>query len=247
MFIPFLMAGHPNLTATAEILKELAKMGVDAVEIGIPFSDPIADGPINQKAAEIALQQGVTLQQCLTMIQELREQECHIPIILFSYLNPILHLGWENFAQLAQQAKVNAVLIVDLPPEEAGVAYPLLKAHNIGMVFLASPTTDPKRFRYYQQYPPLFLYYVSRLGVTGLQKELSESLKTELTALKKQLDLPICVGFGISTPEQARQVGPLCDGVVVGSALVQMLDQTYQERGLLELLQLVKKFYQALR
>ncbi len=245
VFIPFLMAGHPNLAATVEIILGFAKLGVSIVEIGVPFSDPVADGPTNQKAAEIALQQGVTLQQCIDMIKQLRHQGCQISIILYGYLNPIMHMGWENFAAQAQQAQIDAALIVDLPPEEADIPYQLLKKHDVGMIFLASPTTDPKRFHYYQQLPPVFLYYVSRLGVTGMQKELSGSLKKELTALKQQLDLPICVGFGISTPEQAHQVGKLCDGVVVGSALVQLLDQTYAKQGITELLQLTERFYHA--
>jgi tryptophan synthase alpha chain len=241
-FIPFIMAGHPDLKTTFQLILELEKIGVTAIEIGIPFSDPVADGPVNQKAAEIALQQGVTLNQCLEMIQSVREEGCELPIIIFSYLNPILHLGYENFATKAKTAGVDSVLVVDLPPEEAEALYLSLQQQQIGMIFLASPTTNPNRYTYYQKLPPVFIYYVSRLGVTGIQKNLPELLQQELAMIKQQLNFPVCAGFGISTPEQAHTIAQYCDGVIVGSALVNILEHSYHQVGVKAFLELAEEF-----
>ncbi len=246
-FIPFIMAGHPDLKTTFNIILALEKMGVDAIEIGIPFSDPVADGPVNQRAAEAALHQGVTLDQCLQMIQEARTEGCTIPLIIFSYLNPILHMGLENFAMAAKAADIDSVLVVDLPPEEAHDLYSTLQQQDIGMIFLASPTTDPDRYRHYQTLSPTFIYYVSRLGVTGIQKDLPEHLKEELNAIKKNLNLPVCAGFGISTPEQAHTVAQYCDGVIVGSALVNTIENDYPHAGITPFLQLAEDFYSAIK
>jgi tryptophan synthase alpha chain len=248
-FIPFIMAGHPNLKATFHCIFELEKLGANAIEIGIPFSDPIADGPINQKAAGKALSQGVHLTQCLEMMHQARLLGCSIPLILFSYYNPILHLGLEKFADLARKAKVDAVLVVDLPIEESQNFYNLLKKYDLNMVFLASPTTEVERLKLYATMPPVFLYYVSRLGVTGIQENLSQNLQAELTSLKQNLDpnLPICVGFGISTPEQAGTVAQLCDGVIIGSVLVNTLENTYEQNGLNDFIKLAADFRKAIK
>lgn len=246
-FIPFIMAGHPNLRTTFNLILELEKIGVDAIEIGTPFSDPVADGPVNQRAAETALRQGTTLSQCLELITELRAEGCTIPLIIYSYLNPILHLGFELFAEQAKAAQIDSVLVVDLPPEEAGELYNILKKHGVGMIFLASPTTNPERYTSYQALPPTFLYYVSRLGVTGIQKDLPQHLQEELAAVKKNLKLPVCAGFGISTPEQAHTVAKFCDGVIVGSALVNTLENSYHQAGITSFLQLAQQFCNAIK
>ena len=246
-FIPFIMAGQPNLRTTFNLILALEKIGVDAIEIGIPFSDPVADGPVNQRAAETALKQGVTLNQCFELIEEVRAEGCTIPLIIFTYLNPMLHMGFAHFAAKAKAAQVDSVLVVDLPPEEAHELYNILRKHNIGMIFLASPTTNPERYAHYQALPPTFLYYVSRLGVTGMQKELPQHLQEELAAVKKNLNLPVCAGFGISTPEQAHTVAQFCDGVIVGSALVNTLENTYHETGITPFLQLAQQFCNSIK
>lgn len=246
-FIPFIMAGHPTLAATRDIILELATLGADIIELGVPYSDPCADGIINQRASEIALSQGVTLAHCLQIVTEVRAQGCTTPIVLFSYFNPIFRYGLEAFAEQAQRAKIDSVLVVDLPVEEADELYQCLQQHHIGMVFLASPTTVPLRLRHYQRNVPDFLYYVSRLGVTGIQKDLSASLADELATLKTQVNIPICVGFGISTPEQAAIAATSCAGVIMGSALVSVLENSYATAGIKQFVEIAGAFNQAIK
>lgn len=204
----------------------LTESGADIIELGIPFSDPVADGPINQRAAEIALGHGVTLDSALDMVSQVRARGNTTPIIIFSYLNPILAMGYEKFTVKAKESGVNAVLVVDLPPEEGQEFYLHLKKSGIGIVLLASPTTDPARYYLYQQINPVFLYYISRLSVTGIQTALAANLETEIQNLRKALPtIKIAVGFGISTSEQATQIAKFADGVVIGSLLVKTLEE----------------------
>jgi tryptophan synthase alpha chain len=224
-FIPFIMAGHPNLALTEQAILRLAAQGADIIELGVPFSDPVADGPVNQKAAEIALSQGVCLSDIFALVSRVRSSGCTVPILLFSYLNPILALGYERFITDAKAAGIEGVLVVDLPPEEGQDFYVQLQAAGLEFVLLASPTTDPNRYALYRDLNPCFVYYISRLAVTGVQNALSEHLESEVKALRGQLpDSHIAVGFGISTPEQAKQVAHIADGVIVGSLLVKTLE-----------------------
>src|SRR3990167_11560169 len=165
IFIPFIMAGYPTLEKSKQAIIALSAVGANIIELVVPFSDPVADGPVNQRAAEIALRQGTTLDSIFAMVQELRSQGCHTPILLFTYLNPILALGAELFAIKAKEAGVQGVLIVDLPPEEGQAFYMTLNQTGLEIVLLASPTTDPQRFDLYKQLNPSFLYYISRLAV----------------------------------------------------------------------------------
>jgi tryptophan synthase alpha subunit len=191
----------------------------------VPFSDPVADGPINQRAADIALQQGVHLDAVLDLVQSIRESGCLTPIILFSYFNPILAFGCDAFAKAAKAAGVNGVLVVDLPPEEGEAFYGQLKSEGLGVVLLVSPTTNPDRFDVYHRVDPTFIYYISRLSVTGVQDELAPQLAGEIEVLRAHFpNHPIAVGFGISTVEQAQTVAQFADGVVVGSMLVNTLE-----------------------
>ncbi len=223
-FIPFIMAGHPTPEDTVQAILTLAASGADAIELGVPFSDPVADGVINQQAAEVALKQGVTLKQVLSIVSEVRLRQCSVPIILFSYLNPILSLGYEQFALQAKEAGVDGVLVVDLPPEEGEEFYASLKKVGLDFILLVSPTTDPKRFPLYKQLQPSFLYYISRLSVTGTQTVLPSDLARHLKNLREYFPEPkIAVGFGISSIEQATYVASLADGVIVGSLLVKTL------------------------
>lgn len=226
VFIPFIMAGHPTLEASKQAIIALSEAGAPIIELGVPFSDPVADGPVNQRAAEIALKEGTTLERIFVMIQALRSQGCHTPILLFTYLNPILALGVELFAIKAKAAGIQGVLVVDLPPEEGQDFYMTLRQTGLEIVLLVSPTTDPQRFSLYKQLHPSFLYYISRLGVTGMQSALSEHLKADILALRTHFpNTKIAIGFGISNDEQAASVAEFADGVIIGSLLVNALEQ----------------------
>lgn len=227
LFIPFIMAGHPSIEMSIQAIIALAQVGSDIIEIGVPFSDPVADGPVNQQAAEIALNNGVTLDTVLDLVRQVRAQGYDTPIVLFSYLNPILAMGHASFAQKAKTAGVNGVLIVDLPPEEGKEIYATLQQENLEIILLASPTTDPVRFDLYTKLEPAFIYYISRCGVTGTQSNLAIGLEHEVQCLRAYLpkDQKLAVGFGISTVKQAKQVAKFANGVIIGSRLVQTLDE----------------------
>lgn len=243
LFIPFIMAGDPALETTFDALSILSKQGADIIELGIPFSDPIADGPINQRAAEIALSHDINITSILNRVEQLRKQGILTPLILFTYLNPILAFGIASFAEKAKAAGVNGVLIVDLPPEEGSSIYKLFKDFDLEIVLLISPTTERKRLPYYFALNPAFLYYISRLGVTGVQDKLSSTLAEEVQTLRKSIaNIPIAIGFGISTPEQAKAIAQIGDGVVIGSRLV----ETLEKEGLSGFSALVQRFREAI-
>ena len=238
-FIPFIMAGAPSLEVTQQAILALSSMGADLIELGVPFSDPVADGPVNQMAADVALKQGVNLKKILALVKSIRLLGCETPIILFSYFNPILAYGEDSFARDAKAAGVNGLLVVDLPPEEGETFYSRLKAEGLGVVLLVSPTTNPNRFECYHRVSPAFIYYISRLSVTGVQESLASQLPEEIQALKAHFpQKKIVVGFGISTVEQAETVAQLADGVVVGSILV----STLQTDGVAAFTALAKQF-----
>lgn len=247
-FIPFIMAGHPSIDETRLAILALSKAGADLIELGVPFSDPVADGPINQHAADIALKQGVNLNMILALVKSIRLSGCLTPIILFSYFNPILAFGCDAFATEAKASGVNGVLIVDLPPEEGEAFYGRLKAAGLGVVLLVSPTTNPLRFDVYQRVGPAFIYYISRLSVTGVQSDLSPQLASEMQTLRTYFPShPIVIGFGVSTVEQAQTVAELADGVVVGSLLVKTLETEGLEALLRLAHQLARVVHGALR
>jgi len=226
VFIPFIMAGHPSMETTRDALHVLSKAHVDVIELGVPFSDPVADGVVNQRAATDALKQGTTLSSILHLVQSVRLAGVTTPIILFSYFNPILAFGLDAFARDAKAKGVDGVLVVDLPPEEGVAFYTQLKNQGLDVILLMSPTTNTCRFELFQGIDPAFIYYISRRAVTGMQKALPEPLHDDITAIKRHFpDHPIAVGFGISTTEQAHDVAQFADGVVVGSALVNTLEK----------------------
>jgi tryptophan synthase alpha subunit len=230
LFIPFIMAGHPSLEESKQAILALAEAGADIIELGVPFSDPVADGPVNQRAAQMALEQGITLEGIFAMVKALRLQGCHTPLLLFTYLNPLLALKAE-FAVKAKEAGINGVLIVDLPPEEGQDFYMDLKQAGLEIVLLASPTTDPQRFHLYKRLNPSFLYYISRLAVTGIQSALSDNVKAEVESLRTYFpDTKIAVGFGISNEKQAAEVAKFADAVIIGSLLVNSLEQDGLEK-----------------
>ncbi|MFN7940200.1 MAG: tryptophan synthase subunit alpha [Thermoanaerobaculia bacterium] len=226
-FVPYLAAGDPDLATTGELVLALERAGADVVELGVPFSDPIADGPVNQAAAARALASGTTLAGILAAVARLRRRS-RIPIVLFSYFNPILVHGLERFAEQAAAAGVDGVLCVDLPPEEAGELLAALERRGLDAIFLLAPTSDRARIRAAAGAGSGFLYYVSRTGVTGERGELPAGLARELRALERAARLPVAVGFGISTAAQAAAVARLAEGVVVGSALVRVVAESVE-------------------
>lgn len=224
-FIPYLTAGDPDLEMTGQLLFALARAGADIIELGIPFSDPIADGPVNQRAAARALASGTTLPGVLELISRVR-QKVDVPIVLFTYFNPLHVRGLDQFAEQAAASGVDGVLCVDLPPEEAAVGYiPALRKHGLDTPFLLAPTSDKRRIAAVDKASTGFVYYVSRTGVTGAGDGLSKTLIKEAKRVRRRVSHPLAVGFGISTPEQAKAVGKVADGVVVGSALVQIVER----------------------
>ena len=224
-FIPFLVAGHPTLEQTGDLLDALAAGGADVIELGVPFSDPIADGPVIQRASTAALEGGATLAATLDLIARKRAS-LDVPIVLFTYFNPILARGLESFAEQAAESGVDGVLCVDLPPEEGQLELaPHLARRGVDMVYLLAPTSTKERVRQVAESSAGFVYYVSRNGVTGEREALAPELAKEVKRLARRLELPVAVGFGISSPEQVAEVARVADGVVVGSALVRLVEE----------------------
>ena len=224
--IPFLMAGYPSLEASEKLASALIEEGSVALEIGVPFSDPLADGPVIQKAAALALENGTTLADTLAMIARLTKKHPGVPIVVFSYLNPLLQYGVDAYVAAAVKSGVAATLTVDLPPEEAASFIAAHRKGGLKNVFLASPTTTTERLRIIAESSNAFVYYVSRTGVTGEQSSLSKTLALELAEVRKHIKSPIAVGFGIATAEQAAEVAKLADAVVIGSRFLTLIDQS---------------------
>jgi tryptophan synthase alpha chain len=226
-FVAFLTAGDPSPDRTVSAVRELEEGGADVLELGVPFSDPLADGPVIQRASERALARGVTLSSVLQLVRGIREQS-GLPLVLFSYFNPILQYGLERLAGEAKQAGVDAVLVTDLPPEEAGEWLAPARAADLDTVFLASPTSPSDRLRRVAEASRGFVYAVSRTGVTGERPSLSVDARPLVERLRALTDVPVAIGFGIATPEQVREAAAVADGVVVGSALVRFLEEEPQ-------------------
>jgi len=222
-FVAYLTCGDPTLARTKELVREFAQSGVDVVEFGVPFSDPMADGVANQEAANRALAQGVTLRDVLRTVRELRDEEVRLPIVLFTYYNPIFAYGVEAFAPDAAASGVDGVLLVDVPVEEADECTWLLERAGLATIFLVAPTTDEARLPAILRRCTGFVYYVSRTGVTGERQSLERDIRAHVEAIRRHTDLPVAVGFGISTPEHVAQVARCADGVIVGSAIVRRI------------------------
>lgn len=223
--MPYLTAGDPDLCTTRSLILEFERRGADLVEIGVPFSDPLADGVTIQRASQRALSGGTTLPRILEMVGSLRP-ECQLPLLVMSYVNPIFHFGFARFAKEAAAAGIDGLIVPDLPPEEAAELIEATAAHDLHTVFLIAPTSPQQRVRKVAAASTGFIYYVSLRGVTGARSRLSEDLEASIRMIRAETDKPLAVGFGISTPEQVRMVAKVADGVIVGSALVSLLEQT---------------------
>ncbi len=219
-FIPFIVAGDPNLQTTKGLIIELARAGASLIELGVPFSDPVADGVTIQAASERALLNPVSVQAILEIVAEVRSEKCGVPIILFSYFNPILQFGLNNFAEKAFEAGVDGILVTDLVPEEAEEFQSILAAKDLALIMLAAPTSSDERLQKICSRASGFVYAVSRAGVTGARTALSSDAETLVGRLRNFTDLPIAVGFGISNSSQVQDTWKYADAAVVGSAIV---------------------------
>ncbi|MFZ0962013.1 MAG: tryptophan synthase subunit alpha [Terriglobia bacterium] len=228
--IVYLTAGDPTLDATGELLLALDRAGVDVIELGVPFSDPLADGPVIQRASERALRSGATLRKIMERFPSWR-QAVRAPIILFGYFNPILQYGLEKFAATAAQAGVDGALVVDLAPEEAENYLRIMRARNLDTVFLVSPTSSDARLERAARLSTGFLYLISRTGVTGERSELASSVQPLAERARRVTSLPLAIGFGISTAAQVREVQSHADAAVVGSAVVHAIEERYSQDG----------------
>ncbi len=229
-FVAYLTAGDPSLEGTVGLARALARSGTDVLELGVPFSDPIADGPVLQRAACRGLEAGTTLATVFTIARRIRA-ETAMALVLFSYVNPILRHGVSRAADDARAAGIDGVLLTDMPPEEAHDIQPVFRKAGLDTIFLVSPTSTPRRMREAARLSSGFLYVVSRLGTTGARAALPADLERTVARSRRSAgELPIAVGFGISTPETARRAARLADGVVVGSALVRAAETAGERR-----------------
>ena len=223
-FIVYIAAGDPSLSATERLVRDLERKGVDLVELGIPFSDPLADGPTIQRASERALSKGVRARDILRMVRRLRKS-VSIPIVFMTYYNLVMQYGIKRFVSDSKKAGVDGIIVPDLPPEEAGELLTESRKKDFSLIFLAAPTSTGKRLKTIAAKTGGFVYYVSLTGTTGARKKLPGDVTRNVAALKRRTAKPVCVGFGISNPEQARSVARFADGIIVGSAVIKVIEK----------------------
>lgn len=223
-FIAYIAAGDPNLDVTRKLVIEFDRLGVDFVELGVPFSDPLADGVVNQRAAERALKSGTSLRKVLDSVAEIRKVS-EIPIILFTYFNPVHFMGLEEFVAKAHESGVDGALVLDLPPEESKDYKALMDTKGICTVYLLSPTSTDERIDLISRFSVGFIYYVSREGVTGMQEKMAGGISSMVEKIRSRSGSPVAVGFGIATPQMAAEVAGYADAVVVGSAIVKKIEE----------------------
>ncbi len=229
--ITYITAGDPTPEHTAGLVRALERGGADLIELGVPFSDPIADGPVIQRAGERALRAGTNLRRVLEIAREIRAGS-EIPLLLFTYLNPVLRYGLERLATDAKSAGIDGVLLTDVSVEEAGEFTRTMQAAGLDTVFLAAPTSSPRRLKLIAEYSSGFVYLVSRLGVTGEQQSVSAAVAPLIEAMRTFTKLPLAVGFGVSRPEHVAELGRQAEGVVVGSALMSLIEKNPSEEAL---------------
>lgn len=229
--IPFIMAGDPDLETTGALALKMAERGADIIELGVPFSDPLADGPIIQAASQRALKNGVNLEGIFDLTERLKG--ISTPLVLMTYFNPIFRYGLKDFAKGCKEARIDGVIIPDLPPEEAKPWIKEARTHELDTIFLVAPTSPAERIRKVCSYSRGFIYYVSVTGVTGTREKLPDELEFTVKQIKVHSKIPVAVGFGISTPEQAKEVSLFADGVIVGSAIVKIIEKNLDNTELL--------------
>lgn len=220
-FLPFITAGDPNLAVTKELVLKMAEAGADLVELGIPFSDPVAEGPVIQEADARALKGGVTTDQIFTMVEELRK-ECRIPLAIMTYINPIYTYGTKSFLENCRKSEVDAIIVPDLPYEEKEELLPFCREYGITLISMIAPTSK-ERIRRIAQEAEGFLYCVSSMGVTGVRSEIGSTVGDMIAQVKEVKDIPCAIGFGISSLDQAKTMASIADGVIVGSAIVKII------------------------
>lgn len=227
--IPYITAGDPRPSATVSMMHLLVEKGADLIELGVPFSDPMADGPVIQKAVERALAHNVSMNDVLEMVRVFREKDSDTPIILMGYLNPVERMGFENFANAASSVGVDGVLTVDMPPEESMGYFEALQSKNLDRIFLVSPTTPIKRLRAVNEKGSGFVYYVSLKGVTGSKELDVEDVAVQMSRLRDEINLPVGIGFGIRSGENAAAMSKQGDAVIVGSSLVSLVEANHNK------------------
>jgi tryptophan synthase alpha chain len=221
-FLPYFPIGYPTYAESLDAVEAMAKVGVDGFELGIPFSDPLADGPVNQAAAQIALDNGTTVSRVLQAVRELRSRGITQPMLMFTYLNPLIAYGTEKFVTDAKAAGADGLMIPDLPPEEAHLFAAACQRENMALVFFLAPTSNPERIRFVGEVATGFIYVVSVTGITGARTALPDDLVQFIQRVRGEVQQPLVMGFGISTPEHARAMTGLVEGFIVGSALVKI-------------------------
>ncbi len=226
IFMPYYPVGYPDLATSIDVLEALAKNGADLIEVGMSFSDPLADGPAIQKATQIALERGVTTRQVIAAVAELRQRGVTIPLILMGYYNPMLAYGLENFVRVAREAGADGFIIPDLPPEEAAEFIAATRESPLPLITMLAPTTPAERMETIARNAQGFIYLVSVTGITGERRDISGDLAELVARVREHTSVPVCVGFGIGSPEQAKTVGAVADGVIVGSACVREIGQS---------------------
>jgi len=230
--IIYITAGYPNLSKTKELIFELEKNGADIIELGIPFSDPLADGPTIQLASQRALKNNVSLKDIISLVKNVRKKT-EIPLVFMTYYNPVFHFGVSKLVKEAARAGVDGVIIPDLPPEEAKVLVKSARKERFAAIFLLTPTSVEKRMKSVSKASTGFIYYVSLTGVTGTRHKLPTELKNKVRSIKRFTMNPVCVGFGVSNPAQARDIARTADGVIVGSAVINLIHKNLGKRDLI--------------
>ena len=232
-FIAFITAGYPNLNTTEKLILEFSRIGVDIIELGVPFSDPMADGPVIQEASQAALNKNTHLIDILKLVEKVRKVT-QIPICLMTYYNPIFVFGEKNFVQAAYSCGVDGVIVPDLPPEEGKSLIKLAQKNKVDIICFISPTTSRERMKYIDSVTKGFIYYVSLTGVTGIRQSLPSDLISNLKTIKKLTSKPLCVGFGVSSPKQIKDIEKFADGVIVGSAIVRSIKENIGKKDLVK-------------
>ncbi|MGB9629395.1 MAG: tryptophan synthase subunit alpha [Thermodesulfobacteriota bacterium] len=233
--MPFIVAGDPDLEITEALVFKIAESGADMIELGLPFSDPIADGPVIQASSQRALKKGVNLNDIFHLTGRLNGID--IPLVIMTYFNPILRFGLGDFAKRSRDCRIDGVIIPDLPPEEAGAWISEARRVNLDTIFLLTPRSSEERIRKINRLSRGFIYYVSVEGVTGMRERLSPDLEMEVKRIKGHTKKPVCVGFGISNPLQVKEIGHFADGVIIGSAIIKIIEENLKDHRLFQRIQ----------